>query len=152
MPILKTYKCPEHGIFEAWQAKCPQGCKKVEQVIYVKPIAVRDSQKTSKSKFADKTAKGLAKDFKMTNIKSTKEGEAQDNYASRNNVQPQPRPGDGVIWGDAGRFSMASVLKGGTVQSVAGEPVGVSPKDVNITRGPRAASYVADHENLQIKK
>jgi hypothetical protein len=149
MAILKSYRC-KHGIFEAWEAKCPKGCAKVEQVIFAKPIAVRDSNRTAKSKFTDQTAKGLAKDFKMGNIKTTREGESQDNYASRNNKQPAPR--DAVMWGDAGRFSMASVLKGGAVQSVRGEPVGFSPKDANITRGPKAASYVADHENLQIKK
>ena len=64
----------------------------------------------------------------------------------------QPAPRDAVMWGDAGRFNMGSLLKGGVVQSVRGENVGFSPKDANITRGPKAASYVADHENLQIKK
>mgnify|MGYP003332711425 CR=1 FL=1 len=149
MAILKSYKC-KHGIFEAWEAKCPEGCKKVEQVIYAKPIAVRNSTRTAKSKFVDGSAKGLAQDFKMSDIKSTREGEAQNNYASRNNTQPAPR--DAVMWGDAGRFNMGSLLKGGVVQSVRGENVGFSPKDANITRGPKAASYVADHENLQIKK
>ena len=150
MAILKSYKCKEHGIFEAWEAKCPQGCGKVEQVIYAKPIAVRNSTRTEKSKFVDNSAKGLAQDFKMSNIKTTRDGESQGNYASRNNQQPAPR--DAVMWGDAGRFSMASVLKGGAVQSVRGEPVGFSPKDANITRGPTTASYMADHEQLQIKK
>lgn len=150
MAILKSYKC-QHGIFEAWEPVCAQGCTKIEQVIYARPIAVRDSGRTAKSKFVDKSAKDLAKDFNMGNIKTTREGESQENYASRNNISQQ-RPGDGVLWGSAGRFSMSSVLGGNAVQSVAGEKVGFNPKDGNLTRGPKAASYIADHENLKISK
>jgi hypothetical protein len=44
---------------------------------------------------------------------------------------------------------MAGML-GGMIKPVAGEQVGFSPKDANITRGPMAASFTADHDNLKL--
>jgi hypothetical protein len=47
---------------------------------------MRDSVKGGRSKRNDDNIKGLARDFDMTNIKSTREGEAQDGYLTRNNA------------------------------------------------------------------
>jgi hypothetical protein len=106
-------------------------------------------------------------DFDMTNIKSTREGENQAGYFTRKNKTSkkqlekeareaeqrprEPRPGDAAIWGGDSRYSMGNLLKGGAVRSVMGESVGMNPKDAGNLTGPRAASYVADHENLQVK-
>ena len=49
------------------------------------------------------------------------------------------------------RYSLGNVIKGGAVRSVMGESVGMNPRDAGNLTGPRAASYVADHENLQVK-
>jgi hypothetical protein len=97
---------------------------------------MRDSVIGGRSKRNDTNIKQLAKDFDMTNIKSTKEGEAQDGYLTRKNapppeMPPEQAPGNGVMWGDAGKFSMAGML-GGMIKSVRGEPVGFSPKDANL--------------------
>jgi hypothetical protein len=46
---------------------------------------------------------------------------------------------------------MKSVM-GGQFKSVNGESVGISPKDTGNLTGPRPASYVNDHENLQVSK
>ena len=134
---------------------CHEGCTDVAQVILRAPT-MRDSVVGGRSKRNDNNIKSLAKDFNMTNIKSTREGEFQDGYLTRNNAPPvqQPpeqRPGSGVIWGDAGNYSMANML-GGMIKPVAGEQVGFSPKDANITRGPMAASFTADHDNLKLDK
>lgn len=151
MPVLRSYKCPRHGYFDAWEPVCEQGCTDVAQVILKAP-SMRDSTRTRRSKTADDSLKNLALDFKMTDIKSTREGEFQEGYLTRNNAPPpqEARPGDNLLWGNAGRFSMSSVLAGGAVKSVAGEKVGFSPKDAEIKRGPIASSYVADHEGLKI--
>ncbi|CAB4157398.1 hypothetical protein UFOVP687_1 [uncultured Caudovirales phage] len=47
---------------------------------------------------------------------------------------------------------MDSLVKGNGYRSVNGESVGVNPKDLGNLTAPRTASYIADHENLQISK
>jgi len=151
MGILRDYYCDSHGIFEAWEPQCPmKHCKSEISVVHLKPVGTR----SDKTKKADKTIQNLALDFGMTDIKSTKEGEHQTGYITRNNEKPQdkgPRPGDAAIWGGGGNISMKSVM-GGQFKSVNGESVGISPRDTGNLTGPRPASYVNDHENLQVSK
>ena len=147
MAVLRSYSCAAHGYFDAWEAKCSHGCKKVTQV-FTKPFSI----KSSRTKTADKTLDSLASEFKMTNIKSTREGEHQSNYFTRNN---QPNKGHeaangGVMWGGGGRFDMASALKGGAVSSVAGEQVGFNPKDAGNLTGPKPNWVRQDHEGLRL--
>ena len=149
MAVLRSYQCVKHGYFDAWEAECPHGCKKVTQV-FLKPFSI----KSDRTKGADKTLKGLASDFQMTDIKSTREGEFQTGYHTRNN-KPELNKGHeaangGVMWGGAGRFDMGSALAGKAVQSGNGEPAGFDPKNLGKLTGPRAASYQADHQGLKI--
>ena len=135
MAIMRDYKCPRHGYFTAWEPMCHEGCTDVAQVILRAPT-MRDSVVGGRSKRNDSNIKQLAKDFGMTNIKSTREGEFQDGYLTRNNapepdMPPQSRPGDAVMWGNAGRFSMEGML-GGMIKPVKDEQVGFSPKDANL--------------------
>lgn len=160
--VLKDYHCSEHGYFEGWEEKCPiKGCQGAVSVVFLQPVSI----KSDRTKKADKTLKGLAQDFGMTDIKSTKEGEHQSGYIKRNNKQSekqrqlelesaaakQPRPGDSAIWGGAGGMSLQSVM-GGQFRPVRDEAVSIVPKSVGNLTGPKAASYIADHENLAIKK
>jgi hypothetical protein len=158
MAVLKTYECKKHGEFEAWseeKVRCPAyGCR-----CKPKEMPCGPSLLSWQTKNADSTLKGLAKDFGMTNIKSTREGESQSGYLTRNNKTPaspppqvrEPRPGDAAIWGNKGGFDMGSIMSGNRFRSVRGETVGVKPGEVGANHGPRAASYYADHENLKIK-
>jgi len=117
---------------------------------------------SAKIKRNDKRLKQLAADYKMTDIKSTREGESQSNYLAKNNPvvssqseQPrEPRPGDSVIWGDSGgkKLSMGNILGGRAFPPVRDEQVGFNPKQNGNLTGPRSASYIPDHENLAIKK
>jgi len=155
MAVMRDYKCPRHGYFTAWEPVCHEGCEDVAQVILRAPT-MRDSVIGGRSKRNDTNLKQLAKDFDMTDIKSVKEGEAQAGYLTRNNapVPEQPnvdRPGNAVMWGDAGRFNMQGMLNG-MIKPVKDEQVGFSPKDANLTRGPIAASYYADQDNLKLDK
>lgn len=149
MGILRSYSCPRHGVFDAWEAECPHGCKDVTQV-FTKAFAI----KSQRTKNADATLKGLAQDFNMTNIKSTREGDHQSGYFTRNNKPPEPSKGheavDQVLWGGGGRFDMGSALAGKAVSSVRGEQVGFNPKEMGNLTGPRTASYQADHQGLKI--
>lgn len=160
--VLKDYHCSEHGYFEGWEEKCPiKGCQGAVSVVFLQPVSI----KSERTKKADKTLKGLAQDFGMTDIKSTKEGEHQSGYIKRNNKQSEKqrqleleaaaakeaRPGDAAIWGGAGGMSLQSVM-GGQFKPIRDESVSVVPKSVGNLTGPKAASYIADHENLTIKK
>jgi len=168
MAILRDYYCESHGVFEAWEPECPmKHCKATISIIHLKPVGTR-SAKTAKT---DKTLDGLAKDFGMTDIKSTKEGEHQSGYLKRNNKlsdkeyaeataasehfesqkQKEGRAGDAAIWGNGGNISMKSVL-GGQFKSVAGESVGINPREAGNLTGPKPASYIPDHENLSVPK
>jgi len=165
MAVLNDYKCEKHGYFEARKAKCPmKDCKaEVFMVFLQAPGMISDSTKRT-----DGSLNQLAKDFDMTNIKSAKEGENQAGYFTRKNKTSkkqleqeaaavaeknrEPRPGDSAIWGGDARFSLSSIVKGGHgIRPVADEPVGINPKQAGNLTGPRAASYIPDHENLKIK-
>jgi len=149
MGILRSYNCKKHGYFDAWEPECPHGCKNVVQV-FLKPFSI----KSDRTKHADKTLDGLAKDFKMTNIASTREGEAQQGYFKRNNKPPEKEKGyegaQQVLWGGGGRFDMSSALAGKAVQSGNGEPAGVNPRDLGIKSGPRANVVMNDHQGLKL--
>ena len=149
MAVLHDYMCSEHGIFESMEAKCPMKfCKGELSKVFLKPVGL----KSDKTKATDKNLKNLASDFKMTDIKSTKEGDSQSGYLTRNNTTKEPRPGDSVMWGSQGSFSMQNIMGGNAFRSVRGESVGVKPTEVGVKRGPTTASYIADHENLKIDK
>ena len=82
MAVLHDYFCSEHGIFEAWEAKCPMKiCKGEISKVFLQPVGL----KSDKTKATDKNLSNLALDFGMTDIKSTREGEHQSGYLTRNN-------------------------------------------------------------------
>jgi hypothetical protein len=164
MAVLKDYYCDTHGIFEAWEAKCPmKNCKGELSVVFLKPVGL----KSDKTKKTDRTVQQLAIDYDMTDIKTTREGEYQTGYMKRNNKlsdkqfeqateamqaqQKEARPGDAAIWGGGGNINMKSVM-GGQFKSVNGESVGINPKAAGNLAGPRAASYLPDPDNLQVSK
>jgi predicted Rossmann-fold nucleotide-binding protein len=76
---------------------------------------------------------------------------AEATDAIQSNNQRQTRPGDSVIWGGGGNINMKSVM-GGQFKSVNGESVGINPKAAGDLQGPRTASYMADPDNLQVKR
>jgi len=152
MSVLHDYLCESHGLFESYEAKCPiKFCTAELNMVFLKPVAL----KSDKTKQADRQLKGLAQDFQMSDIKSTRAGDTQAGY-HHHQVPAEPevkesRPGDAAIWG--GNFqniNMQAALAGKVAQSVRGEAVGVNPKDAGNLTGPKAASYIADHENLAI--
>lgn len=174
MGMLNDYYCNSHGIFEAWEAKCPmKHCEGEISKVFLKPVAL----KSTKTKATDKNLKQLAIEYDMTDIKSTKEGEHQTGYMKRKNKlsdkdfaeataameannasqeQDNAKPvyrngGDQAIWGGGAGISMKSVM-GGQFRSVAGESVGVNPKDAGHMTGPRPGVVMRDHENLQVSK
>lgn len=167
MAVLRDFKCSEHGIYESRSAECPE-CGVPGERVYLRAPAYHGGR----TKNIDKTLSGLAKEFKMTNIKSTREGEFQSGYLARNNktlnkeetamVQAHAdakykndRPGNGAIWGGGFQgLNMGNVLSGRAVQSIKGEAVGIRPSEAGITRGPSTdpRATFKDHENLSIKK
>jgi len=154
MAVLSDYKCEKHGYFESFDPKCPmKNCDEEVQMVFLKPVGMMSDN----TKSNDKNIKQLAIDFNMTNIKSTREGETQGNYHTRNN-QPAPeqreaRPGDAVQWGNqGGKWDLGSLVKGRTFAPVRDEVVSLKPSDVGNLTPPTAASYFPDHENLTVDK
>ena len=82
MAVVNDFHCATHGYFESRTPKCPmKGCThEVLQVFLQAPALV--SQKT---KATDKSVKQLAIEFGMSNIKSTRTGENQAGFLTRNN-------------------------------------------------------------------
>jgi hypothetical protein len=91
-----------------------------------------------RTKQIDRTVRQLAMDFKRSDIKSTRQGEAQPGLAKQ---------GSGVIWGNPANMGGVRIAP-----PVGGEPVGIRPSQVGNFSGPRIGSYIADHENLKLKK
>ena len=152
MSVLHDYLCASHGLFESYEPECPiKFCTAELNMVFLKPVAL----KSDKTEQADRQLKGLAQDFQMSDIKSTRSGDTQAGY-HHHQVPDEPevkeaRPGDAAIWG--GNFqniNMQAALAGKVAQSVRGESVGVNPKDAGNLTGPKAASYIADHENLAL--
>jgi len=165
MGVLHDYVCPKHGLFESTEEKCYRPrCKQQVIKVFLQPPGLIGEN----TKKADRNINQLAIDFNMTNIKSTREGESQDNYYTRNNKTPaapvesqsiprEPRPRDAAIWGGQGQgMSMSTILSGkysapvGPRIGQAPEAAGINPKDAGNLTGPRAASYMKDHQNLKI--
>lgn len=172
MAVLKDYKCEKHGYFESFEAKCPmKNCNEEVFVVFLQaPGLISDSTKSN-----DKNIKQLAIDFGMTDVKSTRESENQAGFFTRNNKTSkaqlereareaaerprEPRPGDAAMWGGGGAgMDMKSVLSGrfnrpvGPQLGKEAELVSINPKAAGNLTGPRAASYIPDHENLTLKK
>ena len=149
MAVLHDYKCPKHGYFESRKGQCPmKDCAEEVSIVYLQAVGLM-SDGTKKN---DKTIKQLAMDFDMTNVKSTREGENQSGFFTRKNKTSKKQlEKDAAIWGGDNRYSLGNVIKGGAVRSVMGESVGMNPRDAGNLTGPKAASYIADHENLQVK-
>ena len=139
MSVLNDYKCPAHGYFESREPVCPHGCTDV-QVVFLQPIGMIGDR----TKGSDKTLNQLALDFKMSDIKSVKEGEAQPPRFAK----PQAENPFAPRWGSPGD------LGGFNLRSVAGESVsGIQAvKGNSKLSGPRVGSYIADHQNLKIDK
>jgi hypothetical protein len=170
MAIKRDFKCDQHGIFESKDGICADCGVKAERIFLGAPAF-----HAGRSRNIDNTLQGLANQFNMTDIKSTREGEHQAGYLKRNNrkytreeegmmqahtqnaqqQQPQEqRPGSAAIWGSGFKgINMGSVLSGQAAQSIKGESVGVSPSQAGITRGPTVdpKATMRDHENLSIK-
>jgi hypothetical protein len=165
MAVLKDYKCDKHGYFESFEAKCPmKNCSEEVYVVFLQaPGLISDTTKKN-----DKTVKQLAMDFDMTDVKSTRAGENQAGFFTRKNKTSkkqlekeaeiaaqrprEPRPGDAAIWGGDNRFSMGNLLRGNAVRPVRDEAVSFNPKDAGNLTGPKAASYINDHQGLTIEK
>ena len=82
MAVVNDYKCPKHGYFEARKSQCPmKDCHEQVMVVFLQAPSLMGA----KTKAADKNLKQLAMEFGMSNIKSTREGEHQENFLTKKN-------------------------------------------------------------------
>lgn len=142
MTVLHDYKCPAHGFFESYDAICPHGCDDV-QLVFLQPVGL----KSDRTKHADSTLKQLAKDYKMTNVKSVHEGESQPHALLKDKQAAKQEHPFALKWGnpkEIGGFNLNSI-KGEQVQGLASmKESGVSLPKL------RPLSVVNDHENLKV--
>ena len=82
MSVLNDFHCAAHGYFESRTPKCPmKGCNEEVMVVFLQaPNLV-----SAKTKSTDKTTKQLAIEFGMSDIKTTREGEHQENFLTKKN-------------------------------------------------------------------
>jgi len=160
MAILRDFCCPEHGVFESFEETpdCPmKQCQYVPQRVFLKAPGI----KSEGTKKIERTQKSLALDFGMSDIKSTREGEHQTGFlkkgtdtrameqaAAEMQGRREPRPGDAVLWGGGGRFSMGQALAGQLARPVRDERVGVSTQGALPQVKPSVV--LNDHENLKL--
>jgi hypothetical protein len=71
--MIKEWRCAAHGEFENKTGKCPAGCSKR---FVVQEFRTAPAIKHGRTSTADKTLGALAKDFGLSDIASTKEGES----------------------------------------------------------------------------
>lgn len=173
MAVLKDYKCSKHGFFEARKAQCPmKDCHEEVMVVHLQS----PNFKSTRTKNSDKTLDGLAKQFNMGDIRSAREGENQGNVLARNNKFKkddyvsaeahlaqkigngevrESRPGDAAMWGGGmNGMNLQSILQGRIAQSIKGESVGMTPREVGINSGPTVdpRATMRDPDNLKISK
>lgn len=136
MAILRQYTCPKHGIVECFDDAPHCRVKRCKLDLIEMPSAPRIVHAQTKN--IDKTARQLAADYGMTNIKSTREGEAQKGG--------DPPPGSGVLWGAApgGRMSLDAAIKGQLARPIHGERVGINRSQMGILPGPAVSKVTPD--------
>jgi hypothetical protein len=140
MAVLHDYKCMAHGYFEAWEPRCPKGCDGEAIVkVFLQAVGTR----SDRTKNADSTLRGLAEDYKMSDIKSVREGEAQPPRSPQ-----QPHNPYAVQWGSPSQIS------GYDTRPIADESVnGLQLGQATGVFKPLAPKFVQrDHENLTISK
>ena len=143
--VIKEWKCEEHGYFESDRPECPEGCTRGISQVFLTPV----KYKSDRSKNIDKTTQQLALDYKMSYIKTVREGEAQPPRLAKDQPTPDANRPTGVMWGNPksiGNYNLSSI-KGETTNGLAA----VKQGGVQLTK-PRTASYIADHQNLKIDK
>jgi hypothetical protein len=106
---------------------------------------------TRKNKFTEKEYQDAEK------YATRKKGVNKDKIKPNPTPQPQTqeaRAGDAAIWGGGFQgLNMQNLLRGGGIQSVRGESVGLTPQQAGIQSGPRVdpKSTLRDPDNLKIK-
>lgn len=136
MSILRQYTCPKHGLVECFDDSPHCRVKRCKLDLIEMPSAPRIVHQQTKN--IDRTARQLASDYGMTNIKSTREGEAQKGG--------DPPPGSGVIWGQTagGRMNLEAALKGQLARPINGEGVGIRRGEMGPLPGPAASKATVD--------
>ena len=141
MAVVHDYKCSVHGFFESHEPFCPHGCDGEVQMVFLQPVGV----KSDRTKGADRTLQNLANDFKMTDIKSAREGDHQNHALLQNKQQNNDFA---VKWGNP------KDIAGFNLRPVRDEPVQglASMRNSGVSLPPvRPSVVIRDHENLKVQ-
>ncbi len=143
MAVVHDYKCPAHGFFESREPVCPHGCTSDVQMVFLQAVGM----KSDSTKHADTTLRELAKDYGMSDIKSSREGDHQQHALLGNILVAQPQNPFAVQWGNPKQLGNYNL------NSIRGETVGglSAVKESGIAlRKPTPSVVIRDHENLKL--
>ena len=112
-------------------------------MVFLQPVGM----KSDKTKHADSTLRDLANDYGMSDIKSAREGDHQNNALLNNKQAAQPQNPFAVQWGNPSQIGNYNL------NSIKGETVGglSAVKESGIAlRKPQPSVVIRDHENLKL--
>ena len=124
MAVLHDYECAMHGGFEAYEAKCPYGCRgRLVQMVFLKAVGT----KSESTKHNERETRALADTYGLSDIKRTYEGESQmDNQPKKYAKEAAAQwVGDPVPYNSPGWASRGEAPKTFDISSLGGK--GASP-------------------------
>jgi len=113
------------------------------QMVFLQAVGM----KSDSTKHADTTLRELAKDYGMSDIKSSREGDHQQHALLGNKQASQPQNPFAVQWGNPKQLGNYNL------NSIRGETVGglSAVKESGIAlRKPTPSVVIRDHENLKL--
>jgi hypothetical protein len=132
MSVLNDYECGMHGLFEAFERKCPHGCsRRFVKLVFLKPVGTM----SGKSKWTDNELKSISRDYNLSDIKAKRD-------SGTSCMTELGRNGQGTTWLDVPHAKPGTLQAGGEALKV-----GLSAFTPDKTAGP--GMDAKDFKNIQ---
>lgn len=132
---LHDYRCPEHGLFESFEAACKtEGCQNPVTQVFLKPVGTV----SARTRGIDRELRLTAESFGMTDLRSAREGENQMGYMPKVVPYREPEPvsqmPENIQWGSWGKHTADTVMAGKEKLDVGLAPVSPLRSFVNLKK------------------
>lgn len=141
MPVLNDYRCKAHGIFEAFEPKCPHGCT---GVVVEKVWLTAPSYQSQGTRNIHAMTKELAQNAGRSDVRQPYAGEAQP--------LPSQRIIDQASQQGFSHWQPMTNLGGYNLNPIRGERVGAPVGRDHVTPITSVTKVMRDPENLQVTK